>query len=52
MRPALTFSLRRYIKDESVDPIYLAPPFKSDQSYNVLFKEKNGTSSAASTGEQ
>ena len=30
--------LRRYVKDESVDLIYLDLPFKSDQNYNVLFK--------------
>ncbi|GMQ82682.1 MAG: hypothetical protein BMS9Abin05_2140 [Rhodothermia bacterium] len=30
--------LRRYLEDESVDLIYLDPPFKSDQDYNVLFK--------------
>ncbi len=39
--------LRRYIKDESVDLIYLDPPFKSQQDYNVLFRENNGTASAA-----
>lgn len=39
--------LRRYIPNESIDLIYLDPPFKSDQSYNILFKEKNGTDSAA-----
>ncbi|MCX6843741.1 MAG: DNA methyltransferase [candidate division WOR-3 bacterium] len=39
--------LRRYVKDESVDLIYLDPPFKSNQDYNVLFKERNGTQSAA-----
>jgi len=39
--------LRNYIKDESVDLIYLDPPFKSNQSYNVLFQEKNGTKSRA-----
>ena len=39
--------LRRYIKDESVDLIYLDPPFKSDQNYNVLFKEKDGTQAAS-----
>jgi DNA modification methylase len=39
--------LRRYVKDESVDLIYLDPPFKSNQDYNVLFKERNGTESAA-----
>lgn len=39
--------LRRYIKDESVDLIYLDPPFKSNQDYNVLFAEKDGTQAAA-----
>ncbi|MCS7159250.1 MAG: DNA methyltransferase [Gemmatales bacterium] len=39
--------LRRYIADESVDLIYLDPPFKSDATYNVLFEEKNGTQAAA-----
>ena len=27
--------LRRYIKDESVDLIYLDPPFNSNATYNV-----------------
>ncbi len=35
--------LRRYIKDETVDLIYLDPPFKSEQDYNVLFAEQNGS---------
>ncbi|MCX7046727.1 MAG: DNA methyltransferase [Candidatus Sumerlaeota bacterium] len=39
--------LRRYIKDESVDLIYLDPPFNSAQNYNVLFEERNGTESSA-----
>ncbi|HEC66029.1 MAG TPA: site-specific DNA-methyltransferase [bacterium] len=39
--------LRRYIKDESIDLIYLDPPFKSNQTYNILFQEKNGTKSRA-----
>lgn len=39
--------LRRYIQDESVDLIYLDPPFKSDQSYNIIFQERNGTKSRA-----
>jgi len=39
--------LRRYIKDETIDLIYLDPPFKSDQDYNVLFAEKNGSRAAA-----
>jgi adenine specific DNA methylase Mod len=29
--------LRRYIEDESVDFVYLDPPFKSDHDYNILF---------------
>jgi DNA modification methylase len=39
--------LRRYVKDESVDLIYLDPPFKSNQNYNILFKEKDGTQAAS-----
>lgn len=39
--------LRRYIADESVDLVYLDPPFKSNQDYNVLFAEQDGTRSAA-----
>jgi DNA modification methylase len=39
--------LRRYIKDESIDLIYLDPPFKSNQDYNVLFAERDGTKSRA-----
>ena len=39
--------LRRYVQDESVDLIYLDPPFKSDQTYNVLFQEKDGSQSAS-----
>jgi 16S rRNA G966 N2-methylase RsmD len=39
--------LRQHIKDESVDLVYLDPPFKSNQDYNVLFREQDGTRSAA-----
>jgi len=39
--------LREHIPDESVDLIYLDPPFNSKATYNVLFSEKNGTESAA-----
>jgi len=39
--------LREYVKDQSVDLVYLDPPFKSEQDYNVLFAEQNGTRSAA-----
>jgi len=34
--------LRRYVDDESVDLIYLDPPFNSNADYNVLFAEKEG----------
>jgi len=34
--------LREHIPDESVDLIY-DPPFNSRRSYNVLFREANGT---------
>ncbi len=37
--------LRRYIDKESVDLVYLDPPFKSEQDYNILFAEKNGSES-------
>ncbi len=30
--------LREYIPDESVDLIYLDPPFNSQAQYNVLFQ--------------
>jgi len=36
-----------FIGDESVDLIYLDPPFKSSQDYNILFAEQNGSRSAA-----
>jgi site-specific DNA-methyltransferase (adenine-specific) len=39
--------LRRHVRDESVDLIYLDPPFKSNQDYNVLFAEQDGTRAAA-----
>ena len=39
--------LREYVADESVDLIYLDPPFNSNASYNVLFKERSGEESAA-----
>jgi DNA modification methylase len=38
--------LRRHIDDETVDLVYLDPPFNSSQDYNVLFAEK-GTKAAA-----
>ncbi|KUK91588.1 MAG: DNA methyltransferase [Marinimicrobia bacterium 46_43] len=39
--------LKRYIKDESVDLIYLDPPFNSNATYNVLFSQQNGSQSSA-----
>lgn len=39
--------LSRYIKDESIDLVYLDPPFKSNQNYNVLFKEQDGSRAAS-----
>ena len=38
---------RPYIPDQSVDLVYLDPPFNSRQDYNVLFAEKDGNRSAA-----
>jgi len=35
--------LQRYVDKESVDLVYLDPPFNSRQDYNVLFAEKDGT---------
>ncbi|MBI5711260.1 MAG: restriction endonuclease [Candidatus Eisenbacteria bacterium] len=42
--------LRRHVKDETVDLVYLDPPFNSQQDYNVLFKERAGVGSAAQIG--
>ena len=39
--------LRQHVPDESVDLIYLDPPFNSNASYNVLFKEQSGEESPA-----
>jgi site-specific DNA-methyltransferase (adenine-specific) len=39
--------LREHIADESVDLVYLDPPFNSNRNYNVLFREKSGESSPA-----
>jgi site-specific DNA-methyltransferase (adenine-specific) len=39
--------LREHISDESVDLIYLDPPFNSNRSYNVLFREEGGKESEA-----
>ena len=52
MRNALFYGdnldvLPRHVTDSSVDLVYLDPPFKSDQDYNVLFEEHDGAKSAA-----
>jgi len=39
--------LRKYIPDDSIDLIYLDPPFNSKATYNVLFKEPTGAPSQA-----
>jgi len=39
--------LREHIADESVDLIYLDPPFNSNANYNILFKSPEGQSSDA-----
>lgn len=39
--------LREYIPDESVDLIYLDPPFNSSRDYNLLFKSPDGAGSDA-----
>lgn len=39
--------LREHIADESVDLVYLDPPFNSNADYNVLFKSPAGVESEA-----
>ncbi len=39
--------LRLHVLDESVDLVYLDPPFNSNADYNVLFAERDGTQAAA-----
>ena len=39
--------LREHIVDESVDLIYLDPPFNSNANYNILFKSPEGQDSDA-----
>ena len=39
--------LRRHVRDESVDMVYLDPPFNSNANYNVLFAAKDGHQAAA-----
>lgn len=39
--------LREHIASESIDLIYLDPPFNSNRAYNILFNEKSGEESPA-----
>jgi site-specific DNA-methyltransferase (adenine-specific) len=39
--------LRNHIQAETVDLIYLDPPFNSNRNYNVLFRNESGTESDA-----
>jgi site-specific DNA-methyltransferase (adenine-specific) len=39
--------LREYIPSDSVDLIYLDPPFNSNRNYNVLFRDEGGKESEA-----
>ena len=39
--------LREHVADASVNLVYLDPPFNSNASYNVLFREKTGEESPA-----
>jgi site-specific DNA-methyltransferase (adenine-specific) len=39
--------LRKHIPDESVDLVYLDPPFNSQANYNVLFRAPTGEQSQA-----
>ena len=38
--------LRRYLRDETVDLVYLDPPFNSAQNDNAFFSEKGGSAPA------
>jgi DNA modification methylase len=51
-RPDLYFGdnlhvLRQHINDETVDLVYLDPPFNSKANYNMLYKEPSGRQSVA-----
>ncbi|MEO8178509.1 MAG: DNA methyltransferase, partial [Deltaproteobacteria bacterium] len=39
--------LRQHIPDESIDLVYLDPPFQSGKDYNIIFRTSAGTSPAA-----
>jgi site-specific DNA-methyltransferase (adenine-specific) len=39
--------LRQYVADESVDLVYLDPPFNSNRDYNLIFKDESGNQTDA-----
>jgi len=39
--------LRAYIPDESIDLIYLDPPFNSQREWNLIFQDESGNNSDA-----
>jgi site-specific DNA-methyltransferase (adenine-specific) len=39
--------LRDFIPDDSVDLVYLDPPFNSNRDYNLIFKDESGAKSDA-----
>ncbi len=39
--------MKKYIKDDSIDLIYLDPPFNSNKAYNIIYKDPTGKSSEA-----
>lgn len=39
--------MKEHVNDNTVDLIYLDPPFNSNADYNILFSERSGTDSAA-----
>lgn len=41
------YVLREHVADESIDLIYLDPPFNSQANYNVLFRSPKGEQSKA-----
>jgi site-specific DNA-methyltransferase (adenine-specific) len=36
-------SLREYVPDESIDLVYLDPPFNSNRNYNVPYNDESGS---------
>lgn len=39
--------LREHIPSETIDLVYLDPPFNSNRNYNVLFKDESGREAEA-----